>query len=152
VREGERSYDGASKNDVEETVSYAFVHGRGFREASFEWIRGEVGAPTLAEPYAIGDRVWVLVDPDTGKHVRWDRLRASGAHGLVVAKPLESANRRCAYCHDGLGGLPADVLSECGLCHAVFHRECFAEMGTCITLGCENRRERSSEVRNPSDP
>lgn len=60
-------------------------------------------------------------------------------------QPTRLVERRCPYCHDGLGD-QARVL--CAGCATPHHAACFREHGGCSLLGCET--ERSLDTEGPS--
>jgi hypothetical protein len=53
----------------------------------------------------------------------------------------------CAYCHDPLD--PAR--HDCG-CGAAYHRDCWAELGKCATLGCAGRADADDRRRGGRCP
>ncbi|MCO5170194.1 MAG: hypothetical protein M9894_27990 [Planctomycetes bacterium] len=54
----------------------------------------------------------------------------------VVRVAARASAATCAYCHDPLD--PAR--HDCG-CGAAYHRDCWAELGACATLGCAGRAD-----------
>lgn len=65
--------------------------------------------------------------------------------GLRLSERVAAST--CAYCHDPLD--PAR--HDCG-CGAAYHRDCWAELGKCATLGCVARADANDRRRGGRCP
>lgn len=69
-------------------------------------------------------------------------------HGVTGLRLQErAAASTCAYCHDPL----PHARHDCG-CGAAYHRDCWAELGRCATLGCAGRADADDRRRGGRCP
>lgn len=98
--------------------------------------------PGSARSIEFGPRaVTLLVDDELaigqqGSADRGLQALATALAPLPPARPHEVGPRRCAYCHDDVD----ERACRCPGCATALHAECLAELRTCPTAGCRERR------------
>lgn len=73
------------------------------------------------------------------------RVEVRGRPALRLSERVAAST--CAYCHDPLDPARRD----CG-CGAAYHRDCWAELGRCATLGCLARADADDRRRGGRCP